>query len=290
MVEYILGNYLVESGKITKEQLRRTMEKQDSVRVKLGLIAVAEGMMTTEQAESVNRLQTIRDERFGDIAVEEGFLTDAQLEKLLKKQGNAYLMFIQTLVDEGLVTLEELDWLLNDFRQKNGYSFSELEDIKSDEVGRIVPLLLPEEGKKFTELICIVVRIMIRLIDRHIYIGRAAMVDEFPGSDNASQTLKWEHGFVDCFSERDGALLKVSSVFGREEFERLDLDALDAAGELLNCINGLYVSGLSREGDFLELMPPVYNECKEKLNQSAICRIPIFVGDRGLYFTVAELA
>lgn len=290
MVEYILGNYLVESGKITREQLHRVMEKQDSVRVKLGWIAVAEGMMTTAQAESVNRLQAIQDKRFGDIAVEEGFLTDVQLEKILKKQGNAYLMFMQTLMDEGLITLEEIDGLLNDFRQKNDYSIYELEDIKSDDVNRIVPLLLPEEGKRFTELICIVVKTMIRLIDRHVYIGKGAMVEGLPSGDNVNQALKWEHGLVDCFSEGDGALLYVCSVFGREEFEQLDLDALDAAGELLNCANGLYVSGLSREGDFLDLMPPEYNECREKINRSAICRIPIFVGDHGLYFTVAELA
>ena len=49
MVDYILGNYLVDSGKLTEEQLKDTLDKQDSVRVKLGLIAVAEGMMTLEQ-------------------------------------------------------------------------------------------------------------------------------------------------------------------------------------------------------------------------------------------------
>ena len=43
MVDYILGNYLVESGKISKAQLNAILQKQDSVRVKLGLIAVAEG-------------------------------------------------------------------------------------------------------------------------------------------------------------------------------------------------------------------------------------------------------
>ncbi len=290
MVEYILGNYLAESGKITREQLKMVMEKQDSVRVKLGLIAVSEGMMTLEEAERVNRLQAIEDKRFGDIAIEKGYLTRLQLDKLLKKQGSAYLIFVQTLVNEGLVALDELDWLLNDFRQENGYSFSELEDIKSDEADRIVPLLLPEGGKQFTELVCTVVRVMIRLIDRHIYIGKAAMVEEFPTSDSAIQIFKWEQGLADSFSERDGALLNVCSVFGREKFERLDIDALDAAGELLNCVNGLYVSGLSREGEFLELMPPVYNECRERINKSAICRIPVFVGDKGLYFTVAELA
>ena len=99
MVEYILGNYLVETGKITKAQLEQTLADQDTVRVKLGLIAVAEGMMTLEQTAEVNRLQALKDQRFGDIAVERGFLTEEQVAKLLKKQGNAYLTFIQTMVD-----------------------------------------------------------------------------------------------------------------------------------------------------------------------------------------------
>jgi hypothetical protein len=260
------------------------------VRVKLGVIAVAEGMMTTEQADKVNNLQAVRDSRFGDIAVDEGILTEEQVGKLLKQQGNAYMMFIQALVDSGLITLDEIEWILEQFRQENGYSRSEMEDIKSDDVERIVPLLVPQEGKQFTGIICIVIRTLIRLIDRHVYIGRAAMVDAFPNNQNVNQTLAWENGIIDCLSERDGALLKVCSVFGQEEFENLDLESLDAAGELLNCINGLYVSERSRDGEFLELMPPVYNECREQLKPDAICRIPIFIGDCGLYFTVAELA
>ena len=73
MVEYILGNYLVETKKISAAQLQTVLHKQDSVRVKLGLIAVSEGFMTTEQAEEVNEIQAIRDMRFGDIAVEKGY-------------------------------------------------------------------------------------------------------------------------------------------------------------------------------------------------------------------------
>lgn len=288
MVEYILGNYLVESGKITKEQLRQIMQKQDSVRVKLGLIAVAEGMMSLEQTEEVNRLQAVMDMRFGDIAVQKGYLTDGQIEKLLKKQGDNYLVFMQTLVDEQLVTMEEIDWLINDFRVVNGFSNSELEAIKIDDVDRIVPLLLPEEGRQFAELVAIAIKTMIRLVDRHIYMGRAVIVDSMPTLRMAGQTMNGENGIFDSISERDGALLRICSLFGREEFTRLDLNSLDAAGELLNCINGLYVSSLSRKGKFLELMPPQYeNEPKE--GKHVICRIPIFVGDRGLYFTVAEM-
>lgn len=72
MVEYLLGNYLVKQGKITKDQLEEVIAKQDETRVKMGLLAVTEGIMTVEQAESVNRLQASMDKRFGDIAVEKG--------------------------------------------------------------------------------------------------------------------------------------------------------------------------------------------------------------------------
>lgn len=288
MVEYILGNYLVDIGRITKAELQQVLEKQDSVRVKLGLIAVEEGLMTIEQANEVNRLQAVMDQRFGDIAVGKGYLTEEQVAKLLKQQGNAYLMFVQALVDDDLLMMEEIDLLLNDFKQINGFSNSELEDIKSDDEDRIIPLLLPDEGKQYQDVIGAAVRMLIRLVDRHVYLGHAVMVDSLPEEDVVSQAMVGEGGIVDCFSERNGALLRVCSVFGQEEFEHLDPDSLDAAGELLNYINGLYASGLSRQGVFLELMPPEYGAVKESVKSGTICSIPVFVGGTGLYFTVAE--
>ncbi len=288
MVEYILGNYLVEANKITKEQLELALEKQDYVRVKLGLIAVAEGMMTLEQTDEVNRLQAIMDQRFGDIAVSKGYLTDEQIGKLLKKQGNSYLMFVQTLVDNGYIAMDEVDELVEAFRQTNGYSHSDIDALKSDEVDRIVPLFIPEAGKQFTEIITTAVRTFIRLIDRHAYIGKAKMVHAFPAEGQVSQALHGDNGIIDCFSERNGALLQLCSIFAQEEFSELDLDALDAAGEILNCINGLYASSQSKSGSFLELMPPDYDDVTVKA-KTAVCRIPIFIGDHGLYFTVAEL-
>lgn len=290
MVDYILGNYLVENGKISKEQLKEILKKQDSVRVKLGLIAVTEGMMTREEADKVNRLQAVRDKRFGDIAVEEGYLTETQVTKLLKEQGNTYLMFVQALLDENIFAMDEWEWLLENFKKENGFSNSELEDLKSDDVSRIIPLLLPEEAKAYQELVCTVIRTMIRLIDRHIYVGNGVMAESFPTDGLAIQKMEGTGNLVDCFAERDGALLQVSSVFGREEFAKLDADALDAAGELLNCVNGLYASAASREGRFLELMPPEYAVGDMNFKKNTVCRIPVFLGDKGLYFVIGELA
>lgn len=289
MVEYILGNYLVETGKITKEQLAQTLADQDTVRVKLGLIAVAEGMMTLEQTAEVNRLQALMDQRFGDIAVQKGYLTDEQVGKLLKKQGNAYLTFIQTMVDSQLLDMEDVELVVNTFRLINGYSNSEMEDLKSDETERIVPLFIPEEAKQFADIISTAVKTLIRLIDRHIYIGKAELTTTFPQKDMVSQSLEGENGLICCLSEGNGALLQVCSKYAKEEFEQLDLDSLDAAGELLNCINGLYASGLSRDGKFLELMPPDYSDVTARA-KTEICKVPVFIDDKKFYFTVAELA
>ncbi len=289
MVEYILGNYLVETGKITKDQLNRILTKQDAVRVKLGLIAVEEGLITIEQADEVNRLQAVMDQRFGDIAVSKGYLTGEQIDKLLKQQGNAYLIFVQALVDEQLITMEEIDLLWNDFKRRYGYSNSELEDIKSDNVDRIVPLMLPDEAKKYDGIVATAVRTLIRLVSRNTYPGWGAMTEVMPADDMVSQALAGENGIVTCFSERNGALLDVCCSFGREEFDCLDLDSLDAAGELLNCINGLYASEMSRQGVQLELMPPEYNGMKEQTCSGPVCRVPIFVRGQGLYFTIAEI-
>lgn len=286
MVEHILGNYLVDTGKITKDQLNVVLVKQDNARVKLGLIAVSEGMMTSKQAEEVNTMQAVRDKRFGDIAIERGYLNEEQVGRLLKEQGSAYLSFVQTLIDEGLIEMEELECLLADFKRTNNYSNTDLEDIKSDEIERILPLMLPEAAQEMLPLIGTVIRTMVRLVDRHVYVGKAAMVSSLPNENLVLQRMDGAKGYVDCFSERNGALLTACSIFGQEEFEKLDLDALDAAGELLNCINGMFVSELSRQGQFLELMPPEYAAVN---GINGICRLPVFIGNKGLYFTVAKM-
>lgn len=287
MVDYILGNYLVNTGKITADQLAETLDKQDSVRVKLGLIAVAEGLMTLEQTDEVNRLQAILDQRFGDIAVSKGYLTDEQVGLLLRKQGNSFLMFVQSLVDSDYITMDEVDSIVNEFKTAKNFNDAQMEDFKSDEVEKIVPLFLPEAGKSYNDIICVALRTLIRLIDRHAYISEITMTEAFSATNQVNQELCGDNGIIDCFSEGCGALLKTATIFGQEEFVELDMDALDAAGEFLNCINGLYASALSEQGHFLELMPPEYVDMSAKAKN--FCKVTINIDNQCLYFTVAEL-
>ena len=287
MVEYILGNYLVGTGKISSEQLEVVVEQLDKIRVKLGLIAVAEGMMTLAQAEEVNRLQSVMDKRFGDIAVEKGYLTDDQIGNLFKAQGNTYMSFVQSLVNEGFVKMEEIDTIFDGYREENGFTKSDMETLKSDEPERIVPLFLSAECMKYADIIGVAVRTIIRCIDRHMYIGKAAIKEDYEIKNAALQEVKGEGGYEAGFVEQFGGLLKLASVFGQEDFGKIDVDALDAAGEFLNCVNGLHASALSMEGAILELMPPNLVTESAKID-GQVCVMPLYVKGTSLAFIVKE--
>lgn len=291
MVESIIGSYLVDSGRITRQQFKAALDKMDAVRVKLGLIAVSEGFMTFAQAEDVNRQQAICDGRFGDIAVEKGYLTPEQVGKLLKRQGDAYLAFIQTLEDDRLITIGELSNILEEFKQKNCLTNTELEDIKSDDVEKIIGIYLPSEASEYEHMTTIAIKTLIRLVDRHASVLKAEMDRLDPAGAIAVQELQGDNvRYVIGFKEVDGALLTAASIFGKEDFAELDEDALDSAAELLNCINGLFASAQSKErGCLLELMPPMYGTDGVDLSAETACIVTVQIAGRICEFVSAKL-
>lgn len=291
MVERIIGNFFVESGKITKEQLERVLRRQDTERVRLGVIAVAEGMMTAEQAEAVNRMQAVMDKRFGDIAVERSYLTDEQMDKLLRMQGSAYLMFVQKILDENLMDINAINQTIDHFQMAHGFSSMDMEDLKSNDVDRIVPLFIPEEAEECTDIMTIAIRAIIRFVDRNVYLKKAKLVDvdEVLEKKFVKQSLVGKNGVVDGFYESTGALLELASKFGHEEFEELDEDALDSAGEMLNCINGLFASAESRAGNFMELMPPEYCVMEDEIADESVWAIPVYIGGKEMYFMAGKI-
>lgn len=287
MVEYILGSYLVDIGRLSDSQFHDVLDKFDKIHVKLGFIAVAEGMMTVEQADEVNRLQAVMDKRFGDIAVEKGYLTDDQINSLLKVQGNTYLTFVQALVNDGIITMDEVETLTEGYCAKYGFSRTDMDVLKSDNPELIVPLFLTADTLKYHELIGVAVRTLLRCVDRHVYIGRATLTENVTLTDGALQIVEGEKGFTSAFAESKGGLLRMASIFGQEDFPELNEDALDAAGEFLNCVNGLYASSLSQKGEKLELAPPEYISGSREL-PGQVCSIPLYVNDKEFLFMVTQ--
>ena len=258
MFDQIFGNYLVKTGRITKEQLSDVIESESKVRVKLGLIAVAEKLMTTEQADEVNNLQAIRDRRFGDIAVEKGYLTEAQVGSLLKKQGNIYMIFVQNLIDKGLMTLEQVDEALKIYQDQQGFTHSDMDDLVSGDVDRTVRLFLPSNTELCDKHCGIAIRTFLRIINSGAYVSKAYLTDTLKIDNFAMQQLTGDHNIYAGFAGIGNSLLTIANPFADEEFETVDLDALDAVGEFTNCINGLFASELGNEGVDMDMLPPAF--------------------------------
>lgn len=288
MIGYILGNYLVDAGKLTKEQLREVLDGAGKVRVKLGLIAVAEGYMTAAEAEEVNRLQAVMDKRFGDIAVENGYLTDEQVGIILKKQGDEYMVFLQTLVDMNIMGMAEAEKILGEFCAAKGLTDAQCEDIKSGDIDRILPVYLPAEGEPFKEVIGVALRTIIRCVDREVCLEQGMVVDCVNGKNGSFQTVEAEDGSKTCVGlvENDGGFLLAASLFAGEDFAELDEDALDSCAELLNCINGIYASAKSKEDVELELLPPVMYKDDVELKGNDICVLPVMVKGKKMNFVI----
>ena len=276
MVSSIVGNYLMEKGLLTGEQFRDILNEQQKVRVKLGLIAVAEGLMTQEEADRVNQLQAVMDRRFGDIAVEKGYLTEGQVNSLLKKQGNAYLAFAQAMENQQLMTIEQLEQILLDYRCENNFTASDMDALKSDDVDSILPLFLPVASEAYYGIAGTAVRTLMRLVDTGLYPDKAYIMQKTEDENGALQKVEGEKGFVSALGGKGNALQFTASVFGQEEFASVDEDALDAIGELLNCINGLYVSEC-KDGSSLELMPPSFKTGIQGFESRKMLVLPIHI-------------
>lgn len=282
MVEYIIGNYLISKGRMSEEKLAAILETQNQIRVKLGLIAVSEGFITIEQAERINRLQTTCDKRFGDIAIEEGYMTEEQLDKVLKLQGNAYLIFVQALVDNGILSIDEMEGILESFRQEKGFGYTDIEALKEDDVDKIINVYVPQDAADYRELIGVAVRTIRRFIDRNVYIGDAELDAVIPYGEAVSQEMEAEYTMVSAFIEAEDGMRNLAAIYGREEFGTINEDALDAAAEFLNCINGLY-SAVSKEQ--FDLMPPRY-KMSDGHDCSRSCVLPIWINNSKMYFVV----
>ncbi len=259
MISKILGNYLISKGKLTSEQLDNVLEEMTRVRVKLGLIAVAEGMITQEQADKINRLQAVMDKRFGDIAVIKGYLTEKQVDELLRLQGNPYLAFAQALENLKLMKITELDDMVREYQAENEFTNSSMEDLKSDDVDRVLPLFLPPDAAEYLDMAGVVLRTMMRCVDNNVMPMKAYFDKQYLADNGAMQLAEGEKPVTCAFAGNGQALLPTASCFGHEEFEKVDEDALDAVAELINCINGLYASDMSQQRIEMELCPPEFS-------------------------------
>ena len=291
MVAYVLGNYFVDNGLLTRGQLQTVMSKQDKVKVQLGTIAVSEGLMTQAQADAVNNLQAAVDKRFGDIAVDKEFLTPRQVSSLLKEQGNEYLIFMQTVLDDNLMTSIQFETAVKQFQKETGVTTSRLEAMKSDSIHEIVSAYILPDMDQHSQMVSVMARMMVRLVDRHAYIGKAYQQDDISLNSGIFQVIVGKEPLEDGFLEVDNGIVALASGFAKEPCDDNDELAKDAAGEFLNCINGLYITSLSKENINKELQPQefVFDSVPAKdVSGRRIFHVPVFISNGSFEYVIIE--
>lgn len=288
MFANIFGNYLVKKKSITADEFLSIKMLLDRTRVKLGLIAVSEKLMTPEQAEEVNRKQQQQDRKFGDIAISLGYLSDVQVERLLALQGNHYMRFCQSAIDKEIMTLEQIEGNLDYFRKENGFTFADMEAIKSGDVDRILPLFLPEiPDGPFVDLLAVTFRCINRLASDDISLKRGYTTSNYKTGAVAMQEIIGDYNVINAFSGDDKGILAIAEAFAKQFFDAVNVSALDSVGEFINICDGLFATTKSDEGMYLNLMPPVLSKDPLEINGSTVMVIPIFINQQPLDWIVS---
>ena len=278
MFDRIFANYLVEKGKLSADNLGDIFAVQDSKRVRLGVIAVSEKLMTIEQVEEVNQLQAILDKRFGDIAIEKGYLNNEQVGRLLVLQGNSYLAFVQSAVDGGYITMEDIENSLVSFQEDNSFTLSNMEDLKSCDINRIIPIFLYSQPELTKELAGVIIRTLVRLVDFHTFIQKPSIITEYPYKVICSQAINGDHKILTAISgDLDNALKDIAESFAGSENISCGEDVIDALCELINCVNGLFSSEMSNRDVDIDMDAPYGSMEGGTLKSDCTLCIPIVV-------------
>lgn len=116
MAVKFFGQFLVEKGAVTREQLLAAIELQDKTNLKLGEMAVKMGLITQADIVNSHNAQYSKDIRLGDLLVEMGLLTPQQLADVVDQQKKNHLYIGEALVQVNALTSEELQKQLAAFK------------------------------------------------------------------------------------------------------------------------------------------------------------------------------
>jgi len=244
------GQFLLERGRISSQQLFDGLEFQKSVKPPIGVLALEHGLLTTEQIKTVLARQSNSDKRFGDLAVAMGVLSQAQFDALLHRQTSHKICLGEALIVKGFITVEALAKELKEYQKD--------EDRVSLQVTETFNTIANQQiVRTFTDLMVM-------------------MLTDFGGQQDVkveqcetgkekvrlfrwviSQKIAGENVDFKCLlSVPPKLMLQMASAILDQNISTADELALDATKEFVNIANGNACAKLSEEGVTLTMQPP----------------------------------
>ena len=265
MFTQFLGNYLLQKGIVTRDQLFNAMARLSQSHIKLGTIAIHEGLMTANEVDECLYIQTREDKRFGEIAVARGYLSEENVSDLLSKQTPDYILLGQNLVEDGIISYEDLERIIFDYKADNELYDLELDVENSGIVQSIIEKFFLMAEMPANDLNIMYLELMfnslIRFIGEDFSPLTPMIVDEYPITFGVSQAVIGDRDYIthiDC--DRETAIA-FASRYAKEDFSEFNEYVVAALEDFLNLHNGLYIVNVSnQQSKNIELAPPEITE------------------------------
>jgi CheY-specific phosphatase CheX len=250
MSSRFFGQYLLEKGRITSQQLLDALECQKNISTPIGTMALERGLMTVEQIKQVLEQQRRNNLRFGEIAVTFGFLTQAQVNELLEEQETSHPVRLgEALLSKGHITLEALEKELKEYNKESERFATEVSAAFSNVAHKQIVTT-------FTDL-------MLMMFTR--FGKQDIIIERCESGKEKLRLFRWvisqriagaDVEFNCLLSVPPKLLLQMASTMLDESVSTADELALDASKEFVNIANGNACAKLSEHGVSLTMMPP----------------------------------
>jgi len=251
------GQYLLEKGRITSQQLVDALEYQKSITAPIGALALDHGLLTVDQIKLILGRQLKSEKRFGELAVSLGLLTQARVDELLQTQSSHKLLLGEALMVKGYISVETLERELKEYKKEEDKLSTQL-NATFNTIGN------KQIVKTFTDLM---VMMFNNFGQQDIKVEQCEM-----GKENIrlfrwviSQKIAGENVEFNCLlSVPPKLLLQMASTMLDENISTADELALDATKEFVNIANGNACAKLSENGVALTMLPPEVYETTTK--------------------------
>ena len=263
MYSQFFGNYLLNRGLVTKDQLIEGLQlvKKDTLR--LDTLAVHEGYMSMEEADEIQVMETHSEGTFIELSIAMGYLTPAQVEELQKMRKPHYLLLCQYFTDHKILPVDTINTVMNEYESE--YEIFDLSVLieKNETVNKLISDFSDQlDTKKRAELsdyLALFFNNLVRFIgDDFVPLSCKAFPQYLTKACSNQKVIGTDGTNIDAYLDMDtDTAVTFASRYLNEDLTRLDEYVYASLDDFLNLHNGIYIVSLSNEFSLeMKLTPP----------------------------------
>lgn len=288
------GNFLLNKGVITPDQLIEVLKIQSTTHKKIGTLAIHAGYMSAHEVEDVCSLQTRCSKRFGELAIELQYLTKEQVDELLEMQLPNYMLLGQILIEKDIMNRIQFEDVLTEY--KNTYEIYDLDmlDEQKEMVDKLLMSFCPEEEitnlKDILFYLKLLFNSLIRFIGEDFTPLKFITLPEVPTDYCVSQSLDGSFSFLSALDMEPDVAIAFGSRYADKEFTEMNEYVEASIGDFLNLHNGLYAVNMSNDFSIeLHLQPPAVHEATTLDTEATAYLLPIIYSFGRINFVISIL-